>query len=152
MFVFKANAEITEKLKGNNSLIAEEKLTHSYPHCWRCKKPVIFRATPQWFISMDNTGLRQKSLAQIDKVQWIPSWGRDRIFSMIENRPDWCVSRQRSWGVPITVFYCEDCQTIVSDPEVDEKIFSMFDEHGADVWFEKRIEDFLPNGTECRKC
>jgi len=151
-FVFKANAEITEKLKENNSLIAEEKLTHSYPHCWRCKKPVIFRATPQWFISMDNTGLRQKSLAQMDKVQWIPSWGRDRIFSMIENRPDWCVSRQRSWGVPITVFYCEDCQTIVSDPKVDEKIFSMFDEHGADVWFEKGIEDFLPNGAECREC
>jgi isoleucyl-tRNA synthetase len=152
MFVFKANHEITEKLKENNFLIAEGEIFHSYPHCWRCKKPVIFRATPQWFISMDNTGLRQKSLAEIDKVHWIPSWGRDRIFSMIENRPDWCVSRQRSWGVPIAVFYCKDCGAIVSNSEIDEKIFAMFDEHGADVWFEKGIEDFFPGDTTCDKC
>ena len=87
-------------------------MTHSYPHCWRCKKPVIFRATPQWFISMEKTELRRKALQAIDTVHWIPHWGRERIYGMIENRPDWCVSRQRAWGVPITVFYCEECEAI----------------------------------------
>jgi len=152
MFVFKANTEITGKLKEAGTLLAEGEISHSYPHCWRCKKPVIFRATPQWFISMDKTGLRQNTLTEIDKVRWIPSWGRDRIFSMIENRPDWCVSRQRSWGVPIAVFYCRDCGTIASDPETDKKIFALFDEHGADVWFEKGIEEFIPDGTTCKSC
>ena len=94
-FVFKANPEINRTLREKGALLAEEKISHSYPHCWRCKQPVIFRATPQWFISMDKTGLRKRSLAEIDRVQWIPSWGRERIYGMIENRPDWCVSRQR---------------------------------------------------------
>lgn len=151
-FVFKANAAINDKLKEAGALIAEETISHSYPHCWRCKKPVIFRATPQWFISMDKTGLRKRSLEEIDKVQWIPSWGRERIYGMIENRPDWCVSRQRAWGVPITVFYCEKCEALHMDPETSDHVYALFKEHGADIWFEKETADLLPPGTVCRKC
>ncbi|RJP77901.1 MAG: isoleucine--tRNA ligase [Desulfobacteraceae bacterium] len=151
-FVFKANHEIIQKLKENNALLAEEKIDHSYPHCWRCKKPVIFRATPQWFISMDKTNLREKSLKEIDRVKWIPSWGRERIYGMIENRPDWCVSRQRSWGVPITVITCEKCDTIHINETIVEKIFSLFDEHGADAWLEKDVSEFLEPGAVCQKC
>ncbi len=108
-FVLEANQAVNAQLKAVGALVKEERFVHSYPHCWRCKEPVIFRATPQWFISMDKKGLRQNSLQEIEKVQWIPHWGKDRIYGMIENRPDWCVSRQRAWGVPITVFYCENC-------------------------------------------
>ena len=96
--VFKANDAIVETLKANNALIREEKISHSYPHCWRCKKPVIFRATEQWFIFVEHDGLRAKCLEEIDRVAWVPKWGRDRIYAMVANRPDWCVSRQRSWG------------------------------------------------------
>ena len=137
-FVFNANKDVNAKLSEAGALVAEEKITHSYPHCWRCKEPVIFRATPQWFISMDNTGLRQKTLEEIDRVQWIPHWGKERIYGMIENRPDWCISRQRAWGVPITVFYCESCDTILADESTAEHIYNQFKEYGADVWFEKR--------------
>lgn len=151
-FVFDANKNINAKLKETGALVAEEDIEHSYPHCWRCKNPVIFRATPQWFISMDKTGLRKKSLAAIDRVTWIPHWGRDRIYGMIENRPDWCVSRQRAWGVPITVFYCEKCEALLLDREIMEKVYTMFEEHGADIWFEKDITDFLPEDTVCRNC
>ncbi len=151
-FVFKANKEITATLQENGSLVAEGKINHSYPHCWRCKKPVIFRATPQWFISMDKTGLREKALDEIDKVQWIPSWGRERIYGMIENRPDWCVSRQRSWGVPITVFYCEKCGEQHITQKTIDHIFSLFVEHGADIWFGKEAMDLLPENTTCEKC
>ncbi|MDM8538010.1 isoleucine--tRNA ligase [Desulfobacterales bacterium HSG17] len=151
-FVFKANTEITEKLKENNALLAEEKISHSYPHCWRCKKPVIFRATPQWFISMDKTGLRKRSLEEIDRVQWVPHWGRERIYGMIENRPDWCVSRQRAWGVPITVFYCKDCGELVINQEIVDHIYELFKEHGADIWVEKEAEELIPSGTKCEKC
>ncbi len=115
-FVFKANAEIIEILKNKNALIKEEKIIHSYPHCWRCKKPVIFRATEQWFISMEKNELREKALSEIDKVIWVPKWGRDRIHGMVSNRPDWCVSRQRAWGVPITILRCESCEEFVTDP------------------------------------
>jgi isoleucyl-tRNA synthetase len=99
--VFKANDAINQTLAESGALLAGEKISHSYPHCWRCKQPVIFRATPQWFISMEKTGLRKKSLQAIDQVKWIPHWGRERIYGMIENRPDWCVSRQRAWGFPL---------------------------------------------------
>ena len=151
-FVFKADKEIIEKLRENGSLVAEENISHSYPHCWRCKKPVIFRATPQWFISMDKTGLRDKALKEIDNVKWIPNWGRDRIHGMIENRPDWCVSRQRSWGVPIVTFFCEKCREMYISEESIEKIFHLFKEHGADIWFERSAENLLCENAVCRKC
>jgi isoleucyl-tRNA synthetase len=151
-FVFDANENINAKLKEIGALVAEEDIEHSYPHCWRCKNPVIFRATPQWFISMDTSDLRKKSLEAIDQVAWIPHWGRDRIYGMIENRPDWCVSRQRAWGVPITVFYCEKCETLLLDQKIMEKVYSLFETHGADIWFEKGVDDFLPEGTVCRNC
>jgi isoleucyl-tRNA synthetase len=151
-FVFKADPEIIEKLEADNKLLASAKIKHSYPHCWRCKKPVIFRATPQWFITMDKTDIRKKALAAIDTVSWIPTWGRDRIYGMIEKRPDWCVSRQRSWGVPITVFYCKDCNEIFINQETVDRIFSEFSENGADIWFEKDASYFIPEGTACKSC
>lgn len=151
-FVFKANESVINILKEKGMLLKEEKMSHSYPHCWRCKKPVIFRATAQWFISMDKTGLRKKALDEIEKVKWIPSWGRDRIFGMIENRPDWCVSRQRSWGVPITMFHCKDCDELHMTKEVADRIYELFKENGVDIWFEKDASFFLPEGTKCGKC
>lgn len=151
-FVFDANKNINAKLKETGHLLAEESIAHSYPHCWRCKEPVIFRATPQWFISMDSTGLRQNSLKEIDRVTWIPHWGRERIYGMIENRPDWCVSRQRAWGVPIAVFYCEDCETLLTDQAIMDTVYGKFEAHGADIWFESGVSDFIPEGTTCQKC
>jgi isoleucyl-tRNA synthetase len=151
-FVFDANKNINARLNNVGSLVREESFEHSYPHCWRCKKPVIFRATPQWFISMEKTGLRKKSLEAIDKVKWIPSWGRERIYGMIENRPDWCVSRQRAWGVPITVFYCEKCDAILLDEEIMQAVYALFEEHGADIWFEKDVSELIPDTTRCKDC
>ncbi len=151
-FVFKANEAIVSKLEENNVLLARQELNHSYPHCWRCKKPVIFRATPQWFISMEKTGLRQKSLQEIDRVKWIPHWGRERIYGMIENRPDWCVSRQRAWGVPISIFTCKKCDQIFMDDTMIDHIYHLFETHGADVWFEKSVEELLPQGAVCKEC
>ena len=151
-FVFDANVEIIAKLREEGLLLAYEEIEHSYPHCWRCKKPVIFRATPQWFISMDDTNLRQKSLEEIDKVTWIPHWGRERIYGMIANRPDWCISRQRAWGVPITIFYCEKCETLHMNQTIVDKMFGLFEAHGADVWFEKDAAEFLPADSRCQNC
>ena len=151
-FVFDANANINKQLHEIGAMVAEGSVEHNYPHCWRCKQPVIFRATPQWFISMDKTGLRQNSLKSIDKVTWIPHWGRDRIYGMIENRPDWCVSRQRAWGVPIAVFYCEDCEAVVLDKAIMDNVYAQFEKHGADIWFEKDISYFLPADLKCSSC
>ena len=151
-FVFDANKNINAKLKELGALVREESFEHSYPHCWRCKEPVIFRATPQWFISMDKNDLRKNSLAAIDTVKWIPHWGRDRIYGMIENRPDWCVSRQRAWGVPITVFYCDQCEALLLDEQVMQRIYRMFEAHGADIWFEKDVSELLPDNVACREC
>jgi isoleucyl-tRNA synthetase len=151
-FVFEANNNINKKLNETGVLLSEGIFEHSYPHCWRCKQPVIFRATPQWFISMEKNQLRQKSLEAIDSVEWIPAWGRDRIYGMIENRPDWCVSRQRAWGVPITVFYCEDCGELLLDEDIMENVYALFEAHGADIWFEQELSDFVPKGTVCRQC
>jgi isoleucyl-tRNA synthetase len=151
-FVFKANAVIIEKLRNKGALIKEEKIMHSYPHCWRCKKPVIFRATEQWFISVEHNDLRKKCLEEIDKVRWIPKWGRDRIYGMVGNRPDWCVSRQRSWGVPITILRCSDCMEFVEDEEVLDGIAHLVERHGADIWFMKEAKEFLPNGYTCKRC
>ncbi len=151
-FIFKANAVINEKLESLNLLLKDENLSHSYPHCWRCKKPVIYRATPQWFISMDKMDLRKNSLEEINNVEWIPSWGRERIYSMIENRPDWCLSRQRSWGVPIPVFHCKECKEIYVTRESVDKIHALFTEHSSDIWFDKDSKFLMPDGATCSKC
>ncbi len=151
-FVFKANAAIIEILKNKNALIKEEKVTHSYPHCWRCKKAVIFRATEQWFISVEHNSLRKKCLEEIDKVNWVPRWGRDRIYNMVVNRPDWCISRQRTWGVPITIIRCENCGEFVRDDAVLDKIIKDVEINGADAWFAKKPEEFIPAGYKCKKC
>ena len=148
--VFKANPQIVEHLRDQGVLVHSESITHSYPHCWRCKNPVIFRGTEQWFVSMEETGLRQKALAEIDKVKWVPAWGRDRIYGMIENRPDWVISRQRLWGVPITVLYCEQCNETVTSPELFAKVTKIFAEEGADAWYEREASDF--HDQPCAKC
>ena len=151
-FVFEANDAVIEKLEAFGMLMGKFEIRHSYPHCWRCKKPVIFRATEQWFISMDKTGLREKALASIDEVRWIPHWGRDRIYGMIQNRPDWCISRQRTWGVPIVAFYCSDCNAWLVTEDIIEHVAQLFEKHGADIWFEKEPEELLPAGTVCPVC
>jgi isoleucyl-tRNA synthetase len=151
-FVFDANERINAGLRESGALLAEEKLSHSYPHCWRCKQPVIFRATPQWFISMEKNGLRPKALEEIDRVQWIPHWGRERIYGMIENRPDWCISRQRAWGVPIALFTCAKCEAVHIDQAVVDHVYRQFEQHGADVWFEKSAAELMPEGAVCGQC
>jgi isoleucyl-tRNA synthetase len=151
-FVFAANSAVSAKLQELGRLIAEQTIEHSYPHCWRCKKPVIFRATEQWFISMEKNQLRRKALEWIDRVEWIPGWGRDRIHNMIANRPDWCISRQRSWGVPIAVFTCKDCGTLLATPETFEHVATMFEKEGADCWFALPAEELLPADTPCAGC
>ena len=152
MFVFDANSAVTAKLTELGTLISKGSVEHTYPHCWRCKEPVILRATEQWFISMENTGLRQKALKCIDQVTWIPVWGRDRIHGMIENRPDWCISRQRSWGVPIVAFYCKGCGTYLITQEIIDHVAGLFELHGADIWFEADHSVLLPEGTTCPEC
>jgi len=149
MHVFKANPLIVEFLRESGALVHSESITHSYPHCWRCKNPVIFRGTEQWFVSMDATGLRQRALEEIDRVKWVPSWGRDRIYGMIENRPDWVISRQRLWGVPITVLYCEKCNEAVTSPELFEKVAAYFRAEGADSWYERPTTDFYDKPCAC---
>jgi isoleucyl-tRNA synthetase len=151
-FVFKANGPISQAIEDKGLLLARASLSHSYPHCWRCKQPVIFRATPQWFISMEKNELRQRALAAIDQVQWIPNWGRERIYGMIENRPDWCVSRQRAWGVPITVFTCNQCGAAHMTPVLMNAIHDLFAQKGADAWFEEAADKLLPAGTTCTQC
>ena len=149
-FVFKANAIIIEMLTERGALLKQNDMSHSYPHCWRCKKPVIFRATEQWFISMEHEALRDKCLREVEKVQRVPSWGRERIYGMIENRPDWCISRQRSWGVPIAVFRCEACGEFVKDEAVLKKVVDDFTANGADVWFAREAKDLMPAGFKCK--
>ena len=151
-FVFDANPAVNAKLREVGALLHEEEVEHSYPHCWRCKNPVIFRSTEQWFISIDHRGLRQRLLDWIGKVQWIPPWGKDRIYNMIASRPDWCISRQRAWGVPIVVFYCEGCGETLLDRQVVEYVAGIVEREGADVWFERPASELLPPGTKCPKC
>ncbi len=150
MFVRKANPEIIQKLRQDGFLIHDENIKHSYPHCWRCHQPIIFRATNQWFISMDKRDLRKNALDGIGRTQWIPQWGRDRIYSMIENRPDWCVSRQRSWGVPITLFTCNACGDFINSSDLFERIAGGVEKYGADFWFDSLPEELLPEGTVCQ--
>jgi isoleucyl-tRNA synthetase len=151
-FVFDANQAVIDKLKEVGALLREERMEHSYPYCWRTNDPIIFRATEQWFISMEKNGLRSKALQSINEVTWIPPWGRERIYGMIENRPDWCVSRQRAWGIPIPVFYCKSCQqTLVTSKTIDH-VAALFEEKGADAWFAEAEERLLPEGTTCPHC
>ena len=149
LFVRKANPLIVEKLREDGYLIHDNKVNHSYPHCWRCHQPIIFRATSQWFISMDTNELRDQALNAIREIKWIPSWGEDRIFSMVENRPDWCISRQRAWGVPITLFNCVSCNEMLRSPEVFSHIVNLVKKYGVDFWFEKDSLELLPEGTTC---
>ncbi len=151
-FVFDANKNVIEKLRETGALVAAGEVTHSYPHCWRCKKPIIFRATEQWFISMEANGLRQKALAEIENVAWIPKWGKERIFGMVENRPDWCISRQRNWGVPITVFYCTSCGEALADGRIMHHIADLFEQEGSDIWYDREAAELLPAGTVCPSC
>jgi len=151
-YVFKANKGIIELLKSKNVLMAEEKISHSYPHCWRCKSPVIFRATEQWFISMKANDLHKKTLESIQKVNWVPTWGKDRILGMMENRPDWCISRQRAWGVPIIAFTCTHCNELLLDQKVVDHVADIVEKEGADAWFVRTPAELLPAGTACKKC
>ncbi|MFY4728281.1 isoleucine--tRNA ligase [Nitrospira sp. BLG_2] len=150
--VLKANPKIVDYLQANGRLLGLGSLNHSYPHCWRCKSPVIFRATEQWFMSMETNDLRNETLAEIDRVRWIPRYGRDRINGMIENRPDWCLSRQRVWGVPIPGFTCRTCHHVLADPVVIEHIAALMESKGADIWFERSAGELLPAETTCPKC
>jgi isoleucyl-tRNA synthetase len=152
MNVFEANKIINEDMTKNGSLLREDKIVHSYPHCWRCKKPVIFRATAQWFISMDESGLRTKALDEIKKIKWIPHWGEERISNMMEARPDWCISRQRTWGVPIPAFYCHECGFILANEEITLRIADIFLAEGANSWFTREVEELLPPDTKCPQC
>ena len=151
-FVFDADRSVSKKLDEVGSLLKEDSVSHSYPHCWRCKKPIIFRSTEQWFVSMEKTGLRKNALESINNVQWVPNWGKDRIYGMIENRPDWCISRQRAWGVPIVIFYCSSCKKALAKKEVIDFVSDLFEKEGSDVWFSKEAKDLLPPGTKCPEC
>ncbi len=150
--VYKANAVMVEHLQNCGALLATDQIRHSYPHCWRCHKPLIFRATPQWFISMEKNGLRDKALQAISETAWTPAWGENRIRGMIEQRPDWCVSRQRNWGVPITAIRCSCGSHAVTSAEVVEGIAKQVEQAGADVWFAKDVAEFLPAGSTCPDC
>jgi len=163
--VFDANPEIVERLRGAGALLAAGQIEHSYPHCWRCKQPVIFRATDQWWISLDHeielpgrgrTTIRKAALQEIDRIAgrggFVPAWGKDRIRGMVENRPDWCISRQRSWGVPIPVVYCGSCREEIVSADAMEHVASVFEKEGADAWFDRPAAELLPRGTKCAKC
>ena len=147
--VFKANASVLNVLEGKGALLHHESIQHSYPHCWRHKTPIIFRATPQWFISMDGNGLRQQALAAVKGVKWLPSWGEERIYGMIENRPDWCISRKRTWGVPIAVFIHRETQELHPDtPALIEQVAALIEEKGIDAWFELDASSLLGDAAE----
>jgi isoleucyl-tRNA synthetase len=177
--VFEANAKIVEFMRDQGSLLFSEEYAHRYPHCWRCKNPVIFRATPQWFISLDardesaaaerdedgravsnfteNEGdeprsLRDASLLEVERVKWFPGWGRERMKNMLKARPDWCVSRQRVWGVPIPAFYCAGCDEAVADAGIINHVAEIFERESADAWYAREARELLPEGFTCPKC
>jgi isoleucyl-tRNA synthetase len=150
--VFDADPKIVEHLRSNGTLVASAPFVHSYPHCWRCKKPIIFRATEQWFIGMDRANLRQRALDEVDRVRWVPPWGRDRIHGMIATRPDWCISRQRDWGVPVVAFFCEKCDAPHASRAICEHVAAIFEREGADAWFKRPVADLVPPGLACETC
>jgi len=150
--VFKAEPVILEELSKLGVLLGSGEISHSYPHCWRCKKPVIFRATPQWFISVDRNGLRARLLDEIRRVKWHPEWGQERIALMVEQRPDWCISRQRCWGVPIPAFYCKSCGEALLDGRTVRSVRDVIRQKGSDYWFLATEAELLPAGTRCPKC
>ena len=145
-----ANVKILDKLQSLGYLFAVKKIEHKYPHCWRCKEPVLFRATEQWFCSVQ--GFKEAALNAIKGVKWIPSWGENRIVNMVQGRSDWCISRQRVWGVPIPIFYCSSCKKYVVDEVLIDRIAKMFEVYGSNCWFEKEPEDFLPSNFSCSYC
>ncbi len=152
--VHDANPAIVAHLEEIGALLSDPSasISHSYPHCWRCKGPVISRATPQWFLAIDHRDLRKRALDEIDLTEWIPPWGRNRIYGMIENRPDWCLSRQRVWGVPIPAFYCRGCGEVRADDEIMEHVAELFAEEGADAWYARPAEELAPPGLTCASC
>ncbi len=145
-----SNKAILDDMKESGALFASEEFTHSYPHCWRCKKPIIFRATPQWFCSVD--AFKNEAVEACGKVEWIPEWGGERITQMVKERADWCISRQRHWGLPIPVFYCSDCGKPVCTPETINAVSEMFGKEGSNSWYERSAEEFLPEGFACPHC
>ena len=147
--VFETNDEIVDDLRAGGSLLHGEKTRHSYPHCWRCKNPLIFRATEQWFLRVDHDDLRGRAMAEIDRTQWVPAWGHDRIHNMMSTRPDWCLSRQRAWGVPIPAFRCRSCNRDIYESAVIEHVEKLFAEKGSDVWYEAPVTELMPPGYRC---
>ncbi|MGH9593340.1 MAG: class I tRNA ligase family protein, partial [Bryobacteraceae bacterium] len=150
--VWEANPVAIGLMRDAGALLAERTIEHSYPHCWRCHNATIFRATEQWFIGMDRNDLRGRALEAIKTVKWTPAWGEERISNMIATRPDWCISRQRAWGVPIIVFYCEGCQEPLTDRKILEGVVALFREQTADVWYSKTAEELAGPDAKCAKC
>ena len=150
MFYAKSDKEIIKWLEEHHLLLYKQELMHSYPHCWRCKKPVIYRATNQWFASVD--GFRKETLDAIKTVKWIPAWGEERITKMVEDRNDWCISRQRTWGVPIPIFYCKECGKEYVTDESLAKVQKIFKEKGSNAWFDLSTEELMPENAKCPAC
>ena len=149
-FYAKGNDMVVADLEAEGFLVAKENITHSYPHCWRCKHPIIYRATEQWFCSVD--AIKDAAVKACDAIQWKPDWGKDRMTSMITERNDWCISRQRVWGVPIPIFYCDACGADIVTPETIDHVSELFRAHGSNVWFDREADELLPAGFKCPKC